>query len=153
MTGKGKNIEAMLLIDDDPDDYVFVKDAIKQINPQIKVYFFKECGNADVIKNLKVDLVLLDINMPRKDGFACLKSIRNEIEDELPVVMYTNSMSPLHIRKAYEQGANLYFIKPDNFQYLKKALAKLVNLDWSDPTLIREHYTRNGSYDTFHYHI
>lgn len=150
MKRNAQDIHHVLVIDDDPDDYLFVKDAIKQFNPAIDVYYLDRCEDAYRFKNHPIDLVLLDINMPAHDGFEWLKGIRDNGYVDLPVIMYTNSLSPAHIRKAYEEGANLYFVKPDNFNHLKQGLSALVNLDWSDPFLIKEKYSK-GNYKTFQY--
>lgn len=150
MTRNVNDIRTVLVIDDDPDDYLFVKDAIMQFSPHITVYYLDSCEEAHRYKNRPIDLVLLDINMPVYDGFAWLKGIRDNGYVDLPVIMYTNSLSPTHIRKAYEEGANLYFVKPDNFNHLKQGLSALVNLDWSDPLRIKEKYSQ-GQYKTFQY--
>lgn len=144
------DIRSVLVIDDDPDDYLFVRDAIKQFNPDIDVYYLDSCVDAFRFKEIPVDLVLLDINMPAHDGFEWLKGIRDNGYVDLPVIMYTNSLSPAHIRKAYQEGANLYFVKPDSFNNLKQGLSALVNLDWSDPDGIKEKYS-TGEYKTFQY--
>ena len=87
--------------------------------------------------------------MPGYDGFTWLKEIRNFGYHDLPVVMYTNSMSPLHIAKAYNDGANLYYVKPDNFKRLINGLRNLLNMDWSQPYKITENYLNSGKYLTF----
>ena len=144
-----KIIKTVLIIDDDIDDYLLVMDAVKQIDSRIVVYFVKSCEEAMQYRDHKIDLVFLDINMPLYDGFTWLKAIRDRGYNDLPVVMYTNSLSPEHIRKAYDEGANLYFVKPDSFNQLLRGLKELVTLDWSDPFSIKEKYKHKGIYGTF----
>jgi CheY-like chemotaxis protein len=143
-----KNVRSVLIIDDDPDDYELVYEAMQEVNPGIEVSFVRSCQEALALKGKHVDLVLLDINMPYHDGFTWLKSIRKYYRD-LPVVMYTNSLSPAHIAKAYDEGANLYFSKPDSFSRLIRALRALLQMDWSHPFMITEQYKREGRYKTF----
>jgi hypothetical protein len=63
--------------------------------------------------------------------------------------MYTNSLSPAHIAKAYQEGANLFFSKPESFAGLISGLRKLVQLDWSSPLSITKQYCPGGYYRTF----
>jgi DNA-binding response OmpR family regulator len=142
-------VNSILIIDDDRDDYELVLEAVKKINPSISVYYISGWDEAAKFQNQKFDLVLLDINMPQHDGFTWLKSLREKCFADLPIIMYTNSLSPVHISKAYEQGANLYFSKPESFSKLQRALQKLISMDWSSPFLITEKYRVQGQYKTF----
>jgi CheY-like chemotaxis protein len=62
--------------------------------------------------------MLLDVQMPRKDGFAVLQWIRNQ-EDlrGLPVVMFSSSGDAQDVRRAYDLGATSYIVKPMFRQY------------------------------------
>lgn len=143
------DIQSIMVIDDDRDEFLLILDAMKQIDPDITVYFADSCEEAIKFRNYKVDLVLLDINMPQHDGFSWLRSIREHGYLDLPIVMYTNSMSPLHITKAYTDGANLYYVKPDNFKRLINGLSKLLSMDWSQPDKITQNYHHSGKSLTF----
>lgn len=68
------------------------------------------------------DLVLLDINMPRKDGLATLQEIRaNPRLRRLPVIMLTTSRAQEDIVRSYESGANTYVTKPEEMgQYIEE---------------------------------
>lgn len=142
-------MKSILVIDDDRDDYELVYEALQDIDPGISVEFLDRCEELVKYKNQSFDIVLLDINMPHHDGFRWLKGIRERGLEHLPVIMYTNSMSPADIVKAYTEGANLYFPKPESFLKLKKALKKLIELDWTNPVLIKNAYTENGKYRLF----
>ncbi len=74
------------------------------------------------------DLVLLDIQMPGKDGFALLSWIRGQTADwhRLPVVMLTTGHNYEEIRRAYDLGANSFLVKPADFDELSKMLGQLV---------------------------
>ena len=143
------DIQSIMVIDDDRDEFLLILDAMKQIDPGITVYFADSCEEAKKFRNNNVDLVLLDINMPKHDGFSWLRSIREKGYLDLPIIMYTNSMSPLHISKAYNEGANLYYVKPDNFKLLISGLSKLLSMDWSQPGKITKDYYHSGKTLTF----
>jgi CheY-like chemotaxis protein len=144
-----QNVRSILIIDDDPDDYELVAEAVQQINPSISVTYVSSCERLLQYRHKSFDLILLDINMPHHDGFFLLKSIRDHGYNDLPIIMYTNSLSPAHIAKAYQGGANLFFSKPESFSVLLKGLRKLVDLDWSNPFSVTEHYCQGGLYKTF----
>jgi CheY-like chemotaxis protein len=143
-----KTVRSILIIDDDQDDYELVNEAIQEINPSISVTFVNSCEQLLQYRKQTFDLILLDINMPHHDGFFLLKTIRDHGYHNLPIIMYTNSLSPAHISKAYQEGANLFFSKPESFSGLISGLRKLVQLDWSSPFSVTEHYCQGG-YSTF----
>jgi CheY-like chemotaxis protein len=144
-----RKIKSILLIDDDRDDFELVAEALSDIDPEISVHFVDRCEDAARYRDQSFDLILLDINMPHHDGFSWLKGIRDNGYQNLPIIMYTNSLSPADIVKSYNEGANLYFPKPESFATLKKALQKLIQLDWRNPFSIRDKYIQNGKYLTF----
>jgi DNA-binding response OmpR family regulator len=144
-----KQVHSILIIDDDRDDYELVYEAMQMVDPDITVTYVDNCEAALQYRNKKFDLVLLDINMPYHDGFYWLKAIREKGYTNLPVIMYTNSLSPSNIAKAYNEGANLYFSKPETFSKLVNSLRELVYTDWSEPYRITQKYMQQGSYKTF----
>jgi DNA-binding response OmpR family regulator len=143
------SVHAILVIDDDMDDYELVAEAVRDIDPAISVSYFNSCEQAKDADSEAYDLVLLDINMPKHDGFDWLKGIRAKGLNQLPIVMYTNSLSPAHISRAYKEGANLYFSKPENYPGLIKGLKQLIEMDWTDPVSITEQYHQQGKYSAF----
>jgi DNA-binding response OmpR family regulator len=149
MDFSNKTVRSILLIDDDVEDYDLVNEAIQEINPSITVHYISTCKEALLLKDKEFDIILLDINMPVHDGFKWLKGIRENGYTNLPVIMYTNSRSPANISKAYEEGANLYFSKPESFGNLLKSLKKLISMDWSHPFSITEKYFQPGKYKVF----
>jgi CheY-like chemotaxis protein len=144
-----KEIRSILVVDDDRDDYELVEEAMRIVDPAVNVDFLTKCEDAKKYSWNQVDLLLLDINMPHDDGFAWLKGLRDNGYEKLPIVMYTNSLSPTHIAKAYNEGANLYFSKPESFPSLVKGLKELLQMDWSDPIEITKEYVAQGKYKVF----
>lgn len=72
-------------------------------------------------------LILLDIQMPGKDGFAVLNWIRSRREDwrRLPVIMLTTSHDYSEIKRAYDLGANSFLVKPTGFSELVQLVSNL----------------------------
>ncbi len=63
----------------------------------------------------KPDLILLDVIMPKMDGFVALKKIRtNPVTKDIPVILLTNLGQEEDVRKGKELGANDYFIKANH---------------------------------------
>ena len=122
-TFPSKSLSTIWLIDDDLDEFYLVQAALGKVDPAIELRFTLGCID---VKDLQqhVDLILLDINMPTKDGFACLKMMFDNGYSHIPIVMYSNSAAPTQISKAYDEGASLYFIKPDGFVELINGLEK-----------------------------
>ena len=149
MKEQRKEVRSVLLIDDDPDDFELVAEAMREVNPAIAVHYTNSCE--EVVERMRepFDLVLLDINMPHHDGFFCLRSIRKYGRQYQPVVMYTNSLSPAHIARAYEEGADLYFSKPETFSLLVKGLSDLIGMNWANPRDITKQFLAKGEYKVF----
>ena len=143
------NIRSLLVIDDDKDDFDLIAEAVQLIDPSIEVSFLDRCADAHLYKHHSFDLVFLDINMPQHDGFSWLKGIRESGYEDLPIIMYTNSLRPDHIMQAYKGGANLYYAKPTSFNDLIKGLKEIISFDWTDPLSITEAYAYNGQYSIF----
>ena len=124
-----KNI---ILAEDDEDDQMFFKEALHEISSEIDLHIndngeelmstlTKECS-------LIPDIIFLDLNMPLKDGFTCLKEIRvNDKFKDCSVIILTTSNNPEHIELAYQFGADLFVSKPNNFYDLKTTLNTIIN--------------------------
>lgn len=93
-------------------------------------------------KNLP-DILFLDLNMPRKSGFECLKEIK-EIDTlkQLPVIVFSTSLDMGIVDLMYQRGAILYIRKPGEFSKLKKVIGNALNIstenNFKQP--IREHF-------------
>lgn len=77
---------------------------------------------------VRPDLVILDLNLPRKDGRAVLAEVKADPElNELPVVIFTTSRSARDIERCYELGANSYVSKPGNLGQFFSAVRSIEN--------------------------
>ena len=119
----------ILLVEDNPGDVDLTKEALagaKVLNrlhvaedgEQALDFLFRRGPYADAPRP---DLILLDLNLPKKDGREVLKDIRaNEDLTEIPVVILTTSEADEDVARAYRLHANCYITKPVNFtQFLK----------------------------------
>jgi CheY-like chemotaxis protein len=73
-------------------------------------------------------LVLLDLNMPRMDGFAVLADVkRDPLLKRIPIVVLTSSSEPVDIQRSYDLGANCYLVKPHNLLQFMTAIQLLTD--------------------------
>ena len=78
---------------------------------------------ADRTKHPFPKLMLLDLRMPRMDGFEVLSAVRQRLGfTQLPVIVLTHSDNPADVKRAYELGATSYFRKPDSLEGLDEMI-------------------------------
>ncbi len=132
----------ILMAEDDPDDRFLIARAFKELRSNALLHFVKDGeelmqylrdsgGNSVASDALPPPaLLLLDLNMPKKDGREALTEIRaNPKFLELPVVVWTTSSHEEDIHFCYERGANSYVTKPHSYQDLLNAIRKIVE-EW-----------------------
>ncbi|MFY9562454.1 MAG: response regulator [Terriglobales bacterium] len=112
---------AILLVDDNPADLDLIREALAASsyqrcvsavpNGEEAIAFLYHTGKyADAVRP---DLLILDLNLPRKDGRAVLADFKSEPNlRSIPVVVFTTSRSGQDIARSYELGANCYVSKP-----------------------------------------
>ena len=131
-------IKSILLAEDDEDDFLLFHEAIKEFKNGLKLDWVKDGEEliTELGNDVKTpDMVFLDINMPRKNGFECLTEIRQDQKwKQLPVVIYSTSKDKALVNWMYNSGANLYLCKPSEFQQLKTTLQTVINMDWKTRT-------------------
>jgi CheY-like chemotaxis protein len=117
-----KNANLIVFADDDADDRLLLIEAFEENNLSYKLDFVEdgvELINYLIKNEDQPSLILLDINMPRKDGKQILKELKeNILWRHIPVIMFTTSKSPEDIRICYELGANSFIVKPSSFENL-----------------------------------
>lgn len=125
----------IVLADDDADDRFLFDEAISELDIKTKLSLFND-GKAlmDYLllpNTVLPEIVFLDLNMPIKNGMQCLKEIRaNNNLKELCVVIYSTSSSEEDIENTFINGANVYINKPNSFTALKKAIDKVLKINW-----------------------
>ena len=115
----------LLLVEDSPADLDLIEKAFGKFDNNIEIHKTTggEAGLEFLQKNEIPDLVILDLDMPKVDGFEFLKEIRKDEElKHLPVVVLTMSNAGEDIIKAYKRGANCCFTKPLGFEDLVDVL-------------------------------
>lgn len=122
----------VLLVDDDVTDRELFIDAIRLAG---KKYNVSEASNGDEAirflndTNRLPDLIILDLNMPIKDGRTTLKEIKtHEVYRSIPVCIMSTSSANFDVTNAYDNGANLFLVKPLDFKELIEMLGSLLTL-------------------------
>lgn len=123
----------ILLADDDKDDCIFFNEVLEELplNTHLTTVFDGEQLMHLLQKNSSPlpDVLFLDLNMPRKNGHACLVEIkRSENLKSLPVVVYSTSFDETMADQLYENGAHHYICKPGDFALLKQVIHKAIVL-------------------------
>lgn len=129
------NVMKIVLADDDADDRMFFEEAIEDIaiETHLTLFFDGQQLMAHLLRPETVlpEIIFLDLNMPIKNGMQCLKEIRRtERLKDLCVAIYSTSSSEQDIEETFIQGANIYINKPNNYGALKKAIAKVLQMNW-----------------------
>ena len=121
----------ILLVDDSEDDRLLMMRSLNKSEPAAEVISLEDGVAAlkfieEQAPDKKPALVLLDLNMPKIDGFEVLSRIRaNAATKTLPVVILTTSDEGTDIRRSYELGANSYVRKPVDSNEYAGAIAQL----------------------------
>lgn len=116
----------ILLCDDNADDRFFFKVALEKVESSTCLETVND--GEELMLRLKnkehlPNVIFLDLNMPRKNGFECLKEImQDEILKKIPVVIFSTTDQAETIKQTYNEGASLYLIKPSNLSKLSSIL-------------------------------
>jgi len=146
-----KKLTTILIADDDDDDILLITDILGHIDPGVKAEVVRNgLDLLSLLSHFVPDLLFLDLDMPGKNGLECLVEIRaNPIYASMPVVIFSSTSRPANIETAYEMGADLFFIKPANYQDLIVSMRAILALDWGHPAKVKEQYLVNGRYQAF----
>jgi CheY-like chemotaxis protein len=120
----------ILVAEDDPTDAYFFERAFKRAGIPVTLHFVRDGQEvldclqgegqfADRARHPLPQLLLLDLKMPRLDGFDVLKWVRKQRGmSDLMVVIFSSSDEPKHMDRAYGLGANSYLVKPHSMAEL-----------------------------------
>lgn len=144
-------INSILLVDDDQDDCELFGEALHEFAPNIKLSCLTNNDQlVAYIQNVNPQLIFLDVNMPRKNGYECLEEIRQlPAFGQIPVIMYSNTGRPQDIDSAYKNGATLFLRKPPTYSGLVTSLQEIIEKEWSKPAQVTAQYFLNGRYHPF----
>lgn len=135
------NLIDILLVEDNPDHVILTKMVFEKYNVANKVYVATDGAEAiDFIyhrgkynngnNSPRPGLILLDVKLPKMDGFEVLKQLKGDPEySSIPVVMLTTSSRDEEIVRGYAEGANSYVTKPVKFSEFAEKV-KSIGLYW-----------------------
>ena len=137
---EGPNV--LLLADDDSDDRLLVKDALDECqwrgelrcveNGEELLDYLLHRGAHKAADPPRPGLILLDLNMPRKDGRQALREIKADpVLRRIPVVILTTSRADTDISNLYDLGASSFISKPVQFEDLVNVM-RLLGQYWFD---------------------
>jgi CheY-like chemotaxis protein len=125
----------ILIAEDDADDRFLLQAAFEENGFKDKLHFVE--NGVEVLEYLNnltskdMDkkyprFILLDLNMPKKDGREVLRELKQHPDlKKIPVVIFSTTNNEQEMRRCYELGANSYITKPNSFESLLKTVAAL----------------------------
>ncbi|PLX89698.1 MAG: two-component system response regulator [Desulfuromonas sp.] len=129
----------ILMADDDPDDRLMAEEALEESKlsndlhfvvdgEELMDYLYRRGKFSEPATSPRPGLILLDLNMPKKDGREALKEIKADPElRSIPVVVLTTSQAEEDILRSYDLGVNSFITKPVNFEGLVDVMKVLGN--------------------------
>ena len=121
---------AILIADDDSDDRLMIRDAFHENKLSNDLRFVEDGEDLmrylqrtgkyeDAALSPRPGLILLDLNMPKKDGREALKEIKQDVSlRDIPIVVFTTSKAEEDIFRTYNLGVNSFITKPVTFESL-----------------------------------
>jgi len=131
----------ILLVEDNPNDVELTKRALQKAHTNSELiiagdgieavkYFFGEHGNNGCLIEDLPALVLLDLNLPRFNGFEVLRRMRAEKKTkQIPIIILTSSDEGKDIISSYDLGANSFVRKPVKFAEFAETI-RILGLYW-----------------------
>jgi len=130
----------ILMADDDEDDRLMAREALQEARLANDLHFVVDGvelidylyhrGKYDEINAPRPGLILLDLNMPKKDGREALKEIKSDPDlKQIPIVVLTTSKADEDIYRSYNLGVNSYITKPVSFEGLVEVM-KALSMYW-----------------------
>jgi len=141
----------ILLADDDQGDCLLFKEALNELPVSVKLTIVH--NGEEVIEEISKkgkkmpDVLFLDLNMPRKNGFASLGEIkRSNILQDLPVIIFSTTAQMDAVMKVYRDAAHYYICKPTDFAQLKRVLYEALTLitQKNNPLPLKENFMITG---------
>lgn len=130
---QGSPIE-VLLVEDDPGDVVMTREAFEDnkvrntlhvVSDGVEAMAFLRC-EGEYASTPRPDIVLLDLNLPRKDGREVLAEVKADPElCRIPIVVLTTSEAEEDILRSYSLHANAYVTKPVDFDQFIRVVRQI----------------------------
>jgi CheY-like chemotaxis protein len=141
------------MADDDEDDRLMTKEALEEARLMNDLHFVEDGEElieylhrrgkyADTVTSPRPGLILLDLNMPRKDGREALREIKADPDlRQIPIVVMTTSKAEEDIFRTYDLGVSSFITKPVSFEGLVDVMKALAHY-WF--TIVELPAGRNG---------
>jgi CheY-like chemotaxis protein len=135
MTIRGKPIE-ILLVEDNEGDIGLIEEVFEEAKIGNKLHIAEDGeeamyflhGEKSFSGSPRPDIILLDLNLPKKDGREVLREIKEDHDlKNIPVVVLTTSGAEKDVLKAYDLHANAYITKPLDFNQFIKVIESIGN--------------------------
>jgi two-component system, chemotaxis family, response regulator Rcp1 len=134
---------SILLVEDSPSDVRLIQEALKQSPLALQITLARDGVEAmeylrqsevDVVN--RPDIILLDLNLPRKNGREVLAEVKAAPHlKQIPILIMTSSKADEDVRQAYSLNANCYITKPENLQDYVDVVRSIENFWFSTATL------------------
>lgn len=137
VTAGSQRSMSILMADDDEDDRMMAKEALEESLLSNPIFFVKDGEElmdylyhrgefSDPAQSPRPGLILLDLNMPRKDGREALKEIKSDPAlKNIPIVVLTTSKAEEDVLRTYDLGVNSFIVKPVSFEAIVDLLKTL----------------------------
>lgn len=130
------NYKNIFLTDDDEDDRDFFREALNDVAADVVLTTSKDGQELLTLMAQPPmplpDLIFVDINMPKVGGMQCVSEIRSFKQNKgIYIIAYSTSRNPEDVEAMHNLGANLYMVKPSNYESLKKGIRKVLSIDFS----------------------
>ncbi len=125
---------SILMIDDDHEDFLLIENALASRGLKVDLYWAEDGDEAmkfllrqgEYATAPTPNLILLDLNMPGKDGFEVLRDLKaHEGLRKIPVVILTSSSDERNVSRGYNIGASSFMLKPLTFDEMANAMQSL----------------------------
>ncbi len=137
MKSNSKRPITILIADDDPEDRMLAAEALKESRLANDIRFVED--GEELIDYLSMrgrfanpddaprpGVILLDLNMPRKDGREALREIKESADlRRIPIIVLTTSKAEIDIYRSYDLGVNSFIVKPVTFDSLVEVMQVL----------------------------
>jgi CheY-like chemotaxis protein len=126
----------IVIAEDDEDDYLLIAETLRTVETigfihwvkdgEELLKFLDDCDSSDESQGRKPNLIILDLNMPKKDGRETLYELKSHPQRKsIPVVILTTSQAESDISQAYQLGANSFIQKPFKYSDFKLTMEVL----------------------------
>jgi CheY-like chemotaxis protein len=124
----------VLMAEDDADDRMLARDAWEESRPASELEFVEDGEQLiDYLRHRGLyagsnaarlpNIILLDLNMPKKDGREALREIKSDpLLKKIPVIVLTTSRAEEDVAKSYDLGVNSFIVKPARFEALVEVM-------------------------------